>query len=205
MRTETRKLQLAVTVSALEEKLTSGFVVVLEDTSELLRAQKAAAWHEVARRVAHEIKNPLTPIALSADESPGRWTASTAARDRPHPARVRRDISKSVESVKTLVDEFSQFARFPTAQPARCDLNEIVSEALLYSSTGWTASRSGPASRPACRRSMWTANSSSAWSSTWWTTRPRRCRIRSSRELHIATQPGPAGVVELVIADRDAA
>ena len=62
-----RKLQLAVTVSALEEKLTSGFVVVLEDTSELLRAQKAAAWHEVARRVAHEIKNPLTPIALSAE------------------------------------------------------------------------------------------------------------------------------------------
>ena len=56
-----------MTVSALEEKLTSGFVIVLEDTSELLRAQKAAAWHEVARRVAHEIKNPLTPIALSAE------------------------------------------------------------------------------------------------------------------------------------------
>ena len=54
-------------MSALESKLTCGFVVVLEDTSELLRAQKAAAWHEVARRVAHEIKNPLTPIALSAD------------------------------------------------------------------------------------------------------------------------------------------
>ena len=67
LRTENRKLHLAVTVSALEEKLTSGFVMVLEDTSELLRAQKAAAWHEVARRVAHEIKNPLTPIALSAE------------------------------------------------------------------------------------------------------------------------------------------
>ena len=60
-------MNLAVTVSALEEKLTSGFVLVLEDTSELLRAQKAAAWHEVARRVAHEIKNPLTPMALSAE------------------------------------------------------------------------------------------------------------------------------------------
>jgi PAS domain S-box-containing protein len=67
LRTETRKLQLSVTVSALEEKVTSGFVVVLEDTSELLRVQKAEAWHEVARRVAHEIKNPLTPIALSAE------------------------------------------------------------------------------------------------------------------------------------------
>ena len=67
LRTENRKLHLAVTVAALEEKLTSGFVVVLEDTSELLRAQKSAAWHEVARRVAHEIKNPLTPIALCAE------------------------------------------------------------------------------------------------------------------------------------------
>src|SRR5690242_6557682 len=67
LRTEHRKLNLAVTVAALEERLTSGYVVVVEDTTELLRAQKAAAWHEVARRVAHEIKNPLTPIALSAE------------------------------------------------------------------------------------------------------------------------------------------
>ena len=67
MQTERQTMHLAVTVSALEEKLTSGFVIVLEDTSELLRAQKAAAWHEVARRVAHEIKNPLTPMALSAE------------------------------------------------------------------------------------------------------------------------------------------
>ena len=62
-----RNLNLSVTVAALEEKLTSGFVMVVEDTSELVRAQKSAAWHEVARRVAHEIKNPLTPIALSAE------------------------------------------------------------------------------------------------------------------------------------------
>ena len=59
-------LHLAVTVSALPARHSAapGFVVVLEDTSELLRAQKAAAWHEVARRIAHELKNPLTPIAL---------------------------------------------------------------------------------------------------------------------------------------------
>jgi len=105
--------------------------VVLEDTSELLRAQKAAAWHEVARRVAHEIKNPLTPIALSAERI-GRQL------DRldlpPGTARIVYEcaatITKSVESVKTLVDEFSQFARFPSAQPVRCDLNEVVEEAL---------------------------------------------------------------------------
>jgi two-component system, NtrC family, nitrogen regulation sensor histidine kinase NtrY len=131
LRTDSRKIHLAVTVSALESKLTSGFVVVLEDTSELLRAQKAAAWHEVARRVAHEIKNPLTPIALSAERI-GRQL------DRldlpPGTARIVYEcaatITKSVESVKTLVDEFSQFARFPSAQPIRSDLNEVVSEAL---------------------------------------------------------------------------
>ena len=131
LRTESRKLQLAVTVSALEEKLTSGFVLVLEDTSELLRAQKAAAWHEVARRVAHEIKNPLTPIALSAE----RIARQIERLDLPpNSARIMNEcagmIAKSVESVKTLVDEFSQFARFPTAQPVRADMNEVVGEAL---------------------------------------------------------------------------
>ncbi len=131
LRTPSRKLQAAVTVSALEERLTSGFVVVLEDTSELLRAQKSAAWHEVARRVAHEIKNPLTPIALSAERIARQI-------DRLEPAapqgKILKEcatiISKSVESVKTLVDEFSQFARFPAAQPVRADLNEVVEQAL---------------------------------------------------------------------------
>lgn len=129
--TEDRKLHLAVTVSALEERLTSGFVVVLEDTSELLRGQKAAAWHEVARRIAHEIKNPLTPIALSAE----RIARQLDRLDLPPAAdRILHEcaatISKSVESVKMLVDEFSQFARFPAAQPVRCDLNEVVGDAL---------------------------------------------------------------------------
>jgi two-component system, NtrC family, nitrogen regulation sensor histidine kinase NtrY len=131
LRTASRKLHIAVTVSALESKLTSGFVVVLEDTSELLRAQKSAAWHEVARRVAHEIKNPLTPIALSAE----RIQRQIDRIDLP-PATTRiitecaGAISRSVESVKTLVDEFSQFARFPAAQPVRSDLNQVVREAL---------------------------------------------------------------------------
>ena len=114
LRTDQRKIHLAVTVAALESKLTSGFVMVLEDTSELLRAQKAAAWHEVARRVAHEIKNPLTPIALSAERI-GRQLDRLELP--PGTARIVYEcaatISKSVESVKTLVDEFSQFARFP--------------------------------------------------------------------------------------------
>ena len=155
LRTDSRKLHLAVTVSALEEKLTSGFVVVLEDTSELLRAQKAAAWHEVARRVAHEIKNPLTPIALSAERiAPAAGPAGAAARPRrasctsaPPPSR------KSVESVKTLVDEFSQFARFPSAQPVRCDLNEVVAEALaVFHGTAGRHRDPHAASRRTCRR-----------------------------------------------------
>jgi PAS domain S-box-containing protein len=131
LHTPSRKIHLAITVSALESKSTSGFVVVLEDTSELLRAQKAAAWHEVARRVAHEIKNPLTPIALSAE----RITRQLDRLDLP-PSTTRivyecaATIAKSVDSVKTLVDEFSQFARFPSAQPVRCDLNEVVRQAM---------------------------------------------------------------------------
>ena len=131
MQTARQTMHLAVTVSALEENLTSGFVVVLEDTSELLRAQKAAAWHEVARRVAHEIKNPLTPMALSAERL-GRQLDRLQIP--PENSRILHEcastISRSVESVKTLVDEFSQFARFPAAQPVRSDLNAVVESAL---------------------------------------------------------------------------
>jgi two-component system nitrogen regulation sensor histidine kinase NtrY len=122
---------LAVTVSALEEKLTSGFVMVIEDTSELLRAQKAAAWNEVARRVAHEMKNPLTPIALSAERID--WQLSRVQLP-PDVARIVREctaiITGEVQSVKNLVDEFSQFARFPAAKLTSGDVNEIVSSAL---------------------------------------------------------------------------
>ena len=131
MQTERQTLHMAVTVAALEEKLTSGFVIVLEDTSELLRAQKAAAWHEVARRVAHEIKNPLTPMALSAERLSRQLERMQVP---PENSRILREcaatISRSVDSVKTLVDEFAQFARFPAAQPVRSDLNEVVQSAL---------------------------------------------------------------------------
>jgi two-component system nitrogen regulation sensor histidine kinase NtrY len=122
---------LSVTVSALEAKVNSGFVMVLEDTSELLHAQKAAAWHEVARRIAHELKNPLTPIALSSDRIQRQLERVET------PPEVRRiiheccaTIRREVDSVKNLVDEFSQFARFPAAQPAPADLNSVVEDGL---------------------------------------------------------------------------
>jgi nitrogen fixation/metabolism regulation signal transduction histidine kinase len=125
-------LHLAVTVSALPAgPVGPGYVVVLEDTSELLRAQKAAAWHEVARRIAHELKNPLTPIALSAERIARQLDRGAST---PESERILRQcsaiISREVESVKTLADEFSQFSRFPAAQRVSCDLNEAVRNAL---------------------------------------------------------------------------
>ena len=128
---ERRVLQLALTVAALDQQRSSGFVLVVEDTSELLRAQKAAAWHEVARRVAHEIKNPLTPIALCADRiarqlARGEQTADT----RRILHECSSTIAREVESVRALVDEFSQFTRFPAAQPVPSDLNQVVDTAL---------------------------------------------------------------------------
>ncbi len=128
---EGRRLHLGVTVSTVEESPGSPFVLVIEDTSELLRAQKQAAWHEVARRVAHEIKNPLTPIALSAERIARQLDKVAIA---PENARILREcsqmISREVESVRTLVDEFSQFARFPAAQMTPVQLNGVVENAM---------------------------------------------------------------------------
>lgn len=127
-----RTFHLGVTLSSLDDKQNSGFVLVLEDTSELLRAQKAAAWHEVARRIAHEIKNPLTPIALSAERL--RRMLDRASGSSADQARIIREcselISQEVESLRALVDEFSQFARFPSAQPRPSDLNDIIHNGL---------------------------------------------------------------------------
>jgi PAS domain S-box-containing protein len=128
---EGRVLHLSLTVAAIDERGRSGFVLVVEDTSELLRAQKAVAWNEVARRVAHEIKNPLTPIALCADRIARHLDRNPPA---PDTQRILREcsttISREVESVKTLVDEFSQFTRFPAAHPVAADLNEVIENAL---------------------------------------------------------------------------
>ena len=128
---ERRVLQLALTVAALDEQRSSGFVLVVEDTSELLRAQKAAAWYEVARRVAHEIKNPLTPIALCADRIGRQLERAEQTADT---TRILHEcsatIAREVETVRTLVDEFAQFTRFPAAQPVPSDLNEVIDNAL---------------------------------------------------------------------------
>jgi len=130
IRDEERVLHLSVTVSALDDRVNSGFVLVIEDTSDMLRAQKAAAWHEIARRIAHEIKNPLTPIGLCAERIARQLDRGSG----PEKDRILREcaniIASEVQTVKTLVDEFSQFARLPAAQPVPSELNEVVENAL---------------------------------------------------------------------------
>ena len=108
---------------------------MLEDLSDLLQAQKEAAWGEVAQRIAHEIKNPLTPIALSAERIHLWLERPTQSRDdSPELSQVIREscslIHQEVGNLKRLVDEFSQLARFPKACPALANLNQIVESAL---------------------------------------------------------------------------
>jgi two-component system nitrogen regulation sensor histidine kinase NtrY len=135
-------MNLLVTVALLEgkssERTHHGYVVVLENATELLRAQKQSAWKEVARRVAHEIKNPLTPISLSAEQIRrhiDRLAVTISARDleSPSTAVIRRCsevITSSVESMRSLVDQFASLAEFPTARPRPADLNTIVENSL---------------------------------------------------------------------------
>jgi len=133
-----RLLHAAVTVSALGPRRSNrGYVIVVDDLTDLLRAQKAAAWQEVAQRIAHEIKNPLTPIQLSAQRLSRyleRNRANPANNDSPELVRIAGECSSLIErevaALQSLVGEFSQFARFPTARITSALPNEIVTEAL---------------------------------------------------------------------------
>lgn len=107
-----------------------GTVVVFDDLSELMRAQKAATWQEVARRIAHEIKNPLTPIQLSAQRLRKKYFAKSQDLDEIFDNSTST-IIREVNSLKTLVDEFSAFARMPSPQPRPCDLHDILREVVL--------------------------------------------------------------------------
>ncbi|HXY23648.1 MAG TPA: ATP-binding protein [Candidatus Acidoferrum sp.] len=134
-----RVLHLAVTVSSLgPRRANTGFVLVLDDLSELLRAQKSAAWQEVARRIAHEIKNPLTPIQLSAERlarfldkrEPSREGGSLDAEFTSLVQECSRLIEREVSTLASLVNEFSQFVRFPTAKLTTASANTIVRDAV---------------------------------------------------------------------------
>jgi nitrogen fixation/metabolism regulation signal transduction histidine kinase len=133
-----RLVRAAVTVSSLGPRRSNpGFVVVIDDLTELLQAQKAAAWQEVAQRIAHEIKNPLTPIQLSAQRLLRHLDRSAAAYPgfaRPEFEKLVAEcaglIEREVQTLSSLVNEFSQFARFPAARLAPTNVNSIVEAAL---------------------------------------------------------------------------
>jgi two-component system, NtrC family, nitrogen regulation sensor histidine kinase NtrY len=109
-----------------------GMVVVLDDLTNLIKAQRMAAWREVARRIAHEIKNPLTPIQLSAQRLRKRYLSCFEGEERVFDECTAM-IIKSVDELKGLVDEFSNFARMPASVPSSNDLNALLKEALtLY-------------------------------------------------------------------------
>src|SRR5581483_3099412 len=109
-----------------------GVAVVLDDVTPLIRAQKVAAWREVARRLAHEIKNPLTPIQLSAERM-RRHFGDAPAGVRALVDECTTTIVGEVESLKGLVDEFSQFARMPSPRTVPADIHELILNTLaLY-------------------------------------------------------------------------
>jgi hypothetical protein len=125
-----RIIHLGVTSARLElAHGKQGTVLVVEDMTELLRAQRQLAWKEVAQRVAHEIKNPLTPIALSAERI-GRHLERRQTDSLQVIRKCSEVILGCVGTLRTLVDQFSALAQFPAPQPRACDLNRVVEEAL---------------------------------------------------------------------------
>jgi len=153
-------LSVALTATALPKTFetdASGVVLVIEDLSELIAAQRASAWQEVARRMAHEIKNPLTPIQLSAERIAKRFASVQSSKSKVQSflnvfkpkseeeiskndeqnAKVIKDgtetILREVNSLKSMVDEFSRYARLPNARLESGNLNEIIKQSVtLY-------------------------------------------------------------------------
>ena len=104
------------------------YVIVFDEVTALLQAQRDAAWGEVARRLAHEIKNPLTPIQLSAERMQRRFLASMGPEDAQVLERATRTIVQQVETMKAMVNAFSEYARSPEMHVAAFELNGLVTE-----------------------------------------------------------------------------
>jgi len=126
-----RKQQLMVHGSELPESSGGGYVVVFDDITELIQAQRATAWGEVARRLAHEIKNPLTPIQLAAERLEHKLTAHLNEPDAEILQRSTRTIVNQVQAMKRMVDSFRDYARLPPANLVTLDLNELLRELLV--------------------------------------------------------------------------
>ncbi len=130
-----REIHLAAAATALQSEggAHEGTVLVFDDVTPLVRTQRVAAWRDVARRLAHEIKNPLTPIQLSAERM-SRHFAGAPEATRALVDECTSAIVTEVESLKALVDEFAQFARMPAPRAVPANLNAVLTETLaLYS------------------------------------------------------------------------
>ena len=132
-------LSTATTAIALRssEGIIEGLVIVIEDLTDLIQAERAAAWGEVARRMAHEIKNPLTPIQLSAERILRNYERGVGGKVEPRFDEVVREgtttIVREVAALQRMVEEFSRFARLPEARPVEASLNDVVRDAVsLY-------------------------------------------------------------------------
>ena len=187
-----REMHLAAVASALhgESGAAEGAVLVFDDVTPLIRSQKVAAWREVARRLAHEIKNPLTPIQLSAERLRrhfGRRPPATQALVDECTTHHRGEV----ESLKGLVDEFSQFARMPAPRAVPTDLHALLDDTLaLYDGLFSRRCDSSGDYDPRAARSCGSIPSrSSGSSSTWSTTRSRRWSRSGTITIETAARP----------------
>ena len=126
LHTATTAIALRNSTGAIE-----GWVVVIEDLTDLVQAERAAAWSEVARRMAHEIKNPLTPIQLSAERIMRNYRPGSESRLDEIVREGTATIVREVAALQKMVEEFSRFARLPESQPAEASLNEVVRDAIM--------------------------------------------------------------------------
>jgi two-component system nitrogen regulation sensor histidine kinase NtrY len=124
---ESVPLQMTLSILKDERNQEIGKILVFDDMTPIVNAQRAAAWTEVARRIAHEIKNPLTPIKLSAERLQRKFGATVTD---PAFSECTTMIIKQTEDLKNLVNEFSHFARLPQARPVIGPLNKTVEEAM---------------------------------------------------------------------------
>jgi nitrogen fixation/metabolism regulation signal transduction histidine kinase len=132
---DTGKRVLMVACTALPNEIgdVPGMVLVFDDITTLLQAQRDAAWGEVARRLAHEIKNPLTPIQLSAERIQRKFAGSMSPDDAQVLERATHTIVAQVEAMKQMVNAFSEYARAPDMHFSRFDLNQLITEVVdLY-------------------------------------------------------------------------
>jgi len=132
---ERRSLVVACTLLPGSYRSAAGYVIVFEEVTELLRAQRDAAWGEVARRLAHEIKNPLTPIKLSAERIRHKYLKLVAGQDAEALDRSTQTIIRQVEAMRDMVNAFSEYARAPELNLVEIDINRLISNvADLYPS-----------------------------------------------------------------------